>query len=105
MSFFGTWAVYIDTIFERGPGGWPFWRKPSRYLPTMTSACELGRYSVTIAAMRFAVAASGAAAVARNSLRVVIGIHRTTTSRTFVQRDLPPGPSIYKLTMYSPAFS
>src|SRR5689334_19334977 len=77
MSFFGTWAVYMETILERGRGGWPFWRNPSRYLPTITSACELWRYSVTTAAMRLggvagAAAESEAPAAARNSLRVCI---------------------------------
>src|SRR2546423_1680928 len=32
-------------------------------------------------------------------------IYLTTTSRIFVHLDFPDGPSMYKFTIYSPAFS
>src|SRR6185369_8004814 len=73
-SFFGTCAVYSETILERGLGGWPSCRKPSRYFPTITSAWELGRYSVTMAAILFgspcAKPRTAAAVESRNERRL-----------------------------------
>src|SRR4051812_48036766 len=69
-SLAGTCAVYSDTMRERGLGGRPSCRKPSRYLPMITSAWELGLYSVTTAAIRLGSPSEpNAAAVERRNAR------------------------------------
>src|SRR5689334_7631877 len=53
MSLFGTWSVYIETTCTAGSRRWPSYSYPSIRRPTITSACELRRYSVMMVAIRF----------------------------------------------------
>src|SRR5687768_4117873 len=53
MSFSGTWSVYKDATSTRGATTCQCSAYPSSSRVTMLSACDLIRYSVTIAATRF----------------------------------------------------